>query len=395
MNKQELIQSLHRRVSADRLRDLTLDLVRIPSPTGEAVEVSEFYAGVVRQLGLGVDILRDYPRSPSTVARWGKKAKAPTLTLDGHLDTIHAAHVPPYVENGRVYGRGSGDMKSGVAAMVEATRVLVESGVTLGGNLILATHSLHEAPLGHMEGLKALIKRGDVFVDAAIIAEGAFDALQVRGKGQMLFEIDVTRPGEVMHENTARPQGIPNPLEHAARIAGRFMAKHDELAAHDEPLLGPETFFLGQIHGGDFYNRVPTQAFVNGNHRVWPGKTRADVERTFQTLLADVPHHPDIQVAIRLLSNGLGYAVSPEARIVTSLRGAYQSIVGRELPLVGALSVCDVNVIVPEAGIPAVAHGTGSTTAHADLEWVEIANCVRTTQVFLSTIVDYLGVEGA
>jgi acetylornithine deacetylase/succinyl-diaminopimelate desuccinylase-like protein len=80
---------------------------------------------------------------------------------------------------------------------------------------------------------------------------------------------------------------------------------------------------------------------------------------------------------------------------VTSLRGAYQSIVGRELPLVGALSVCDVNVIVPEAGIPAVAHGTGSTTAHADLEWVEIANCVRTTQVFLSTIVDYLGVEGA
>jgi acetylornithine deacetylase/succinyl-diaminopimelate desuccinylase-like protein len=67
--------------------------------------------------------------------------------------------------------------------------------------------------------------------------------------------------------------------------------------------------------------------------------------------------------------------------------------VGRELPLAGELSVCDVNVIVREAGIPAVAHGTGSSTAHADLEWVDLEGVVRATKVYLATIVNYLGVE--
>ena len=63
------------------------------------------------------------------------------------------------------------------------------------------------------------------------------------------------------------------------------------------------------------------------------------------------------------------------------------------MPLVGALSVSDVNIIVREAGVPAVGHGTGSTTAHADLEWVPIENIARTAQVYLATILRYFGME--
>jgi acetylornithine deacetylase/succinyl-diaminopimelate desuccinylase-like protein len=387
------LERLTSRVSPERLRDLTMAMVRIPSPTGSAVEVTEFYAETVRGLGLPVEMLYDYPNSPSTVARWGSDAGRPTLTLDGHLDTIHAGHVPPYVEGDRIYGRGAGDMKSGVAAMVEATRVLLESDVRLEGNLILATHSLHEAPVGHMEGLKALIARGDVFVDAAIVAEGGFDSVPIRGKGQCLFEIEITREGEVLHENVARPRGISNPLEQATRLAHRMMQRHDELQAYDDPLIGPESYFLGQIHGGDFYNRVPTRVFMNGNYRYWPGKDWQDVYREIDNQIAAVDWPADVRVTRELFGNGLGYDVSPDAGIVRALQGAYQSIVGRELPLVGALSVCDVNVIVREAGIPAVAHGTGTTTAHADLEWVELAGIVRATEVFIATILNYLGTE--
>jgi acetylornithine deacetylase len=157
--------------------------------------------------------------------------------------------------------------------------------------------------------------------------------------------------------------------------------------------LGPETFFLGQIHGGDFYNRVPTRAYLNGTYRCWPDKTWQDVEHVFADLLASVDAPPELEVALALQSNGLGYALEPEAPVVRALRSAYERVVGRELPLVGAQSVCDVNIIVREAGIPAVAHGTGTTTAHADLEWVEIDNVVRSTKVYLTTIVHYLGVK--
>ena len=100
-----------------------------------------------------------------------------------------------------------------------------------------------------------------------------------------------------------------------------------------------------------------------------------------------------LEVNLRLLSNGLGYEVPPETPLVQALRQGYRAVVGCELPLVGELSVSDVNVIVREAGIPAVGHGTGSTTAHADLEWVSLADIVRTTQVYLATIVAYLGIK--
>ncbi|MHB0857365.1 MAG: M20 family metallopeptidase [Anaerolineae bacterium] len=381
-------------VSAQRLCDLTLDMVRIPSPTGDAVAVTEYYVETLRSMGLSVEIVNDFPGSPSTIARIGT-GRGPTLTLDGHLDTIHMPHLEPYVADGRIYGRGAGDMKSGIAAIVEAARILLEHHVPLAGNLILVTHSLHEAPVGHMEGLKALIARGDVFVDAALVAECGFDELYIRGKGQAIFDIEVTREGVPVHENEARPLGIPNPLDHAVRLADRFLRRSEELAGAADPLLGPETFFLGQVHGGDFYNRVPARATLNGIYRYGPDKDWPDIHRAFADLLASVPHHPDLRVAIEVSGNGLGFDVPRDAGIVGALRNAYQTLVGRSLPFAGSLGVCDVNVIVREAGIPAISHGTGTTTAHADLEWVALEDIVRTTRVFLATILNYLGVQGA
>lgn len=389
-----LLQQLFASVSAERLRELTLALVSIPSPTGDSKAVTELYARTVRSLGVDVEITQDFPSSPSTIARWPGPAGGRTLTLDGHLDTIHAAHPRPYVEGEHIYGRGAGDMKSGVAAMVEALRVLVEQRVPLAGNLILATHSLHEAPVGHMEGLRALIARGDVFVDAALVAEGRFDELAFCGKGQALYEIEVTRAGEVLHENVARRTGVLNPLDHAVRLASRLLARHAELQ-RDEPdtQLGVPTFFLGQVHGGDFYNRVPTRAMLNGTYRFGPQKTWADVRAEFDALLASAPCPADLDVTLRLASNGLGFQVPREADIVRALRAAYRRVVGRELPLVGELSVSDVNILAREAGIPTVAHGTGSSTAHADLEWVDLPNIVRSAKVYLACIVEFLGLR--
>lgn len=392
MDTDRLLTDLLARVDPDRLRALTLDLVRIPSPTGDAEAVTAHYAEVVRALGLEIEVLHEFPGGPSTVTHVPGARQGRALTLDGHLDTIHAPHEAPYVAGDRIVGRGAGDMKSGIAAMVEAARVLVESGVRLGGRLTLATHSLHEAPVGHMEGLKALIARGDVFTDAALVAEGAADTLAIRGKGQALVELEVTRPGEVLHENTARPQGVPNPLNCVARVAARMLARGEELASAGDSLLGPETYFIGQIHGGDFYNRVPVRAALNGTYRYGPDKTWGDVEAEIHGLLASVERPQGLEANLRLLSNGLGYAVDPEEAIVTALRGAHRRVTGDDLPLSGALSVCDVNVIVREAGIPAVAHGTGSTTAHADLEWVDLAGIVRAARVYLATAVRYLGV---
>ncbi len=127
-----LLADLMARVSPGRLRELTLDLVRIPSPTGDAEAVTARYAEAVRGLGLEVAVLHDFPGGPSTVARLPGAGGGRALTLDGHLDTIHAPHPPPRLEGDRIVGRGAGDMKSGIAAMVEAARVLIEGAYGWG-----------------------------------------------------------------------------------------------------------------------------------------------------------------------------------------------------------------------------------------------------------------------
>ncbi|MGI6379450.1 MAG: M20 family metallopeptidase [Anaerolineae bacterium] len=387
----EVIATLCQQVSAQRLHDLTLELVEIPSPTSDAVRVTQRYAERVGALGLPVEMDTTYAGSPSTIVRWGGRGGA-QLVLDGHLDTIHAPHPAPKSRDGVIYGRGAGDMKSGIAAMVETLRVLRESGITLDGELVLVTHALHEAPVGHMEALIALAHRDDLFTDAALVAEGGFDEVYIQGKGQAIFDVTISRQGEPLHENVARPRGIPNPMHLAAEIASAFVLEDRRLASAPHPLLGPETFFLGQIHGGDFYNRVPTRAYVNGIHRYWPDKDWEDVHARIHQVVDSIPRAEGLTIDIQIGGNGLGYAVDPDSRLVRALQWGYDRVTGRELPLVGGNSVSDVNIIAREAGIPVLGHGTGSSTAHADLESVRVADIVRTTRVFLATVVRYLGV---
>ena len=314
-------------VSPERLRDLALELVRY-SPTGNSVDVTSLLHRTVAAWAC---------RGMSPVPRaihhrpLGEHARRPTITLDGH-DTIH----DPCPVWGAIYG-GRRLYMNRHRRHDRATQ-RAHRTCSSPGNLILATHSLHEAPVGHMEGLKALIARGDVFVDAAIVAECGFDTLPIRGKGQCLFEIEITREGEVLHENVARPRGVSNPLEQAARLAHRMLQRHEELSVHADPLIGPETYFSARSMVATF-NRGPTRAFMNGTYRYLPDKDWPDVYREVDAQIAAIDWPADITVTRKLFGNGLGYQVSPEAGIVQALRNAYHTIVGRELPLEGNLSV--------------------------------------------------------
>jgi acetylornithine deacetylase/succinyl-diaminopimelate desuccinylase-like protein len=378
-------------IQSVRLAARTYELVRIPSPTGESAAVAERYAEMLNDVGLEVSVDRHYTGGPNVVGRWNGTEGGPTLAFVGHLDTIHAAHEPPYQTAEAIHGRGADDMKGSMAAIVEAVTALREARVQLSGNLVVAAHSLHEAPVGKMEGLRRLVASG-ALGDAALVAESFPAQHQIlAGKGQAIFTITIRRPGESVHENYAAA-GTINPIDVAVEVAARLQARHLELATEgDLALLGPETLFLGEIHSGDFYNRVPVVARVSGIRRFGPDRTWPDIEAEFDRLITPVARETGVSITIELGGNGLGYRVREDAPIVGALAAAHRQVTGRALPVAGTKSVTDANIIVREGGIPALCYGPNGTTAHADQEWVAITDLERAAQVFARLVFAYPG----
>lgn len=93
------------RVDADRLRDLTLELVEIASPTGDTAAVARRYAQRLEELGLEVEVLDErFPATPIVIGRLRGSEPGPTIVLNGHLDTVPIPHDPPRILDGRGCG---------------------------------------------------------------------------------------------------------------------------------------------------------------------------------------------------------------------------------------------------------------------------------------------------
>jgi acetylornithine deacetylase/succinyl-diaminopimelate desuccinylase-like protein len=385
-------RDLLNRVDPDRLQQLTFKLTRIRSYTGDTREVADAYARYLMQIGLDVEVIRDYPNSPCVVARLRGVGTGPTLEFNGHLDTVPVDHPVPYVAEGRIYGRGAADMKSGLAAMAEAARVIVESGVRMKGGLLLVAHGLHEAPDGHGEDLLDLVRRG-VKGDAAIITELASDTLPIVGLGQAAFDFTVTRPGEATHE-LLTPAGTPHPIMAAIRLVNLMQARQAELSKINIPYVGSESFFLGIFQGGDFYNRWTNACRLMGTRGYGPDNTYVGIKAELTGMAARVEAETGAQVALNLIPVRDGFRVAEDEPLVAALRQAYSEVTGGELPLTGSRMVGDAAIFINEGRIPAVYHGPGGQGAHADLESVAVADLVRAAKVYILAALKYVGCDG-
>jgi acetylornithine deacetylase/succinyl-diaminopimelate desuccinylase-like protein len=281
-------------------------------------------------------------------------------------------------------------MKCGLAGMLEIVRVLKEDGCRFPGELLVTAYGLHEAPLGDAKGLSNLIEQ-KVIGDAAIVFEGAHDQALVMGKGQSIWNLKVIRRGEVCHELGRKPEA-DNLLQTVLAIVRRLTAKNAELAAekHNYPLLGPQSVFVGQIHYGDFYNRMPKEAFLQGTWRWHPDRSFRDVQRELRTLLGEIPQRDNVSIQDSWTFVGEAFSFDPETAIVHALGDAYREVMGKTMRLGGSSLILDVNRLVPFGKIPAVSISLDGESGHADYEYVRLDRMEQYCHVALQAALNYL-----
>lgn len=367
------------------LRDLVaIDSVNpdlVPGAAGEA-EIAAHCADWLKRAGLDAELQEAAPGRPNAVAVLEGAAPGPTLMLCGHIDTVGvegmAAPFSPEVRDGRLYGRGSQDMKGGVAAMMEAARRVKDRW--RAGRLVIACVCDEEY---ESLGAQALVTRWTA--DAAVVTEPTDLSVAVTHKGFSWIEIE-TR-GRAAHGS--RPADGRDAILRMGRVLARLEALDRDLARRPaDPMTGPPSLHASTIAGGREWSSYPDHAALRLERRTVVGEDDALVMREIGGILEELRKADgEFDGDARLITSRAPYALPASHALVTRLTALARAH-GAAAP-VGGMSFWTDASVLGDAGIPTVLFGPGGAGLHSVEEYVKLADVETCASVLADLALDY------
>jgi succinyl-diaminopimelate desuccinylase len=401
-------------VDPDEVVRRTVDLVRRRSVWDEATggseaEAAAYVANELAGLGLDVTVEEVAPGRPNVIADWRGGAfvagRDRTLMLEGHTDVVTegdrarwsfdpfgAALVPDPLGGQRLYGRGSADMKAGVAAAIEAVAALQRAAPDLPGRVRLGIVVDEE---GMMQGIKHFIAAGWADeVDGAIVCEPEELELCLHQKGAMRLHVRVR--GVMAHG--AMPYAGVNPIVGLMR----FLAAVDALQAEEQARLGPHPFLglpwltptilRSPVAGEAQLNVMPDTAYAALDVRTVPGQ---DHDALYGRLRGEADRvaaaTPGLGIDLDWFESRPWTETPPGDPLVRALEEAYPAVLGTT-PRYGGVPGATDGTFLHAAGVPIVTIGPGDRTIpHQVDEFVRIDDVVRAARLYAAAAVRYLG----
>lgn len=388
-------QAVLDKIDGEWIADLTEEMVRIPSVTMNETEVCAYYERQLGELGLEVDVREVTPGRPNLYSCVRGQGEGPTLMLNGHLDTIpNQTNQSCYRDGDLLFGRGTTDMKGGMAAVLGAVRALQESGTELAGDLWLTAVVGHEEPEAGKDGPKALIQDindGRIAADRIIIVEGD-DELWVMSMGSMVFTVTLTPSNGGRH--TQYVDFRDNPIRFAGDLVAAIAARQDELDSADvHPLAGAERIDLGILHAGDYFNRTPVSCRFTGTRRWSPGKTAAEVLEELGQLVAPIALAGGMTAEVTMDHEREPFETELDDPLVEAVGAAHRELFDEDPRVIGRRIVGDANLYVHGSGVPTIYYGPSNETAHADIENVSITRVVDSARIYALSAMNFCGVQ--
>jgi acetylornithine deacetylase len=347
-------------------------------------------ARVLGEWGFRVELQTVAPGRPNVIARIGTPGVAGrTLVLNGHLDTVGVdgmIHAPwdPEIRDGRLYGRGSADMKAGVAAMCTAAWRAAREGIA--GEVIVAAVVDEEYESIGTRALVDSFASAGITADAAIVTEPTRLAICPAHKGFVWADLEVR--GIAAH-GSRYDVGVDAIALAALVVADLEVYQQRELARRSHPLLGRPSLHASFIKGGSGLSTYPDKCTVQFERRTIPGEKPADFTRELQESVARVrATRPELDATVipgfSQEPNDIGSGHSIVRALETAL-GSTQ----RAAPIEGLYCWTDA-AILTAAGIPAVCFGPGDiAVAHAREEFAPTDEIEGATATIAAVLRDW------
>ena len=397
---ESLLARLESSFERGEVLDLAGDLVRIPShcqAPGRETEAARFLAGWLGERGVDVVLRPVVEDRPNVIATLRGRGGGRSLMLNGHIDTVppYAMTIDPFsgeLRDGKIWGRGSCDMKGACAAMAMALVALKRSGVEMAGDLYF-TGVINEEMKS--EGTEDVVLNGP-HADAAIVGEPTGLDLSAAHRGLEWIEVEVT--GRAAHGG--RPHlGINAISKMAAFIRKLETELPGRLAGRAHPLMGPPIFNFGVIRGGTQPSSVADRCVLQLDRRLTPVETVESVFGELEELIAQCRREdPDFQATLSRIPENmatmdhLAMEFPLDHPLKAILDDAVQQVSGKKPEVECFPGWTDAALLSNQGKTPTVVLGPGSIAhAHGAVEFCPAEEIVQAAKIYALAAAGFCG----
>jgi succinyl-diaminopimelate desuccinylase len=378
-------RELLNRVNETRVVDICRALVRYKTinPPGDELPAAEYIASLLREAGFEARLVTLSDARASVIARLRGSGQAPALFFNGHLDVVPPGADPwlhdPFeanVADGKIWGRGSADMKGGLAAILAMAELVANARLPLRGDLIVTASADEETG---MAGAKQIAAQADLGpLQAAIIAEPTNNEIGLAERGVLWLQLDTY--GKTAHGST------PHLGQNAIMMMVALLAELEHLSIPyaPHPILGSFTHSINTIDGGVKTNVVPDHCTATVDMRTVPGQDQLAIVQQVKQLIADLEQRqPGFRGSVKAAYKLPAVETGQDEPAVQSFAKALAQATGREPSITQVRFATEAGVYVPALHVPTIICGPGDPAlAHQPNEFVEIRQLVEATKIF-------------
>ncbi|MFZ5633541.1 MAG: M20 family metallopeptidase [Bacillota bacterium] len=390
----QLFKKVTEKIDREYVVNLLKELIEIPSanPPGDVSRISRRVEKEMRDIGItDIEIVEPVEGRRNVIGRIGN-GNGPTITLYAHLDVVPVREeeekewrTPPLkgtIVDGKMYGRGAADTKSGLAAMLAAARALVETGAEIPGRVVFLAAA--DGETGDIWGIKYLEEKGLIGGDMVIACEPSGFQIIRLFKGRIWFEVSVK--GKAVHASVPE-QGVNAIIKMVKVVDALNNAKHT-FVPHD--ILGDSTIAFSTIQGGSVPNAVAGHCKATFDVRLVPGQTVEGVKSELQAVLDRLKKEdPELEVTLDILP-GAGREVCEtplDAKIVRHVQEAFKYVMGTDAPFGAGIESPGAVYHFNRLGAQGVFFGPGAIwEAHLPNEFVILDRLYNMAKMYAVTI---------